>query len=75
MSKGVTMNAVFDDTADFVVDATATTLEVVADVVDGAVDLMAPTKRGRRRRRLALLLVVAGIVVAVLAMRRGGGDD
>lgn len=69
------MSDVFDDTADFVVDATATTLEVVADVVDGAVDLLAPTQRGRRRRRLALLLVLAGVAAAVLAMRRGGGDD
>ncbi|MEM8905871.1 MAG: hypothetical protein AAGF02_19375 [Actinomycetota bacterium] len=70
------MDAALDDAADVVVDATAATLEVVADVVDGAIDLMAPTQRGRRRRRLALLLVVVVAVVAVvLAKRRGDGDD
>ncbi len=69
------MDAVLDDTADMVVDATATTLEVVADVVDGSVDLMAPTRSGRRQRRVLLLVVVIVVVVAVLMSRRGGGDD
>jgi hypothetical protein len=70
------MDAAVDDAADMVVDATAATLEVVADVVEGSVDLMAPTRSGRRQRGVFLLmLVVVAVVVAVLMKRRGGGDD
>ena len=69
------MSAVLEDAADLVVDATATTVEVVADVVDAGVDLMAPTERGRRRRRMVLLLVLAAVVAVALVRFRGDGDD